>query len=160
MSNNIRAIRSNPTFVPLTGDPERILCDQDLSFRAVYHHESFGRTGSIDQEPIHTLEQELSLLDCKGPSALPASRIQSASAAVIPVPELSPQVCEHIWQVVAEEIAQENAKLSEHATQKAVNSALSDIFFSPTYAKADGGLKKTFVDLLKRFSPTWIKKEL
>lgn len=57
MLKNILTNRLSPALVPPNGDPERILRDQDLLIRTVYNVENTGRAGSIEQDPIHALDQ-------------------------------------------------------------------------------------------------------
>lgn len=140
MSNTIRATWSNPVIVLLIGDPKRILRHQDLSILPVYNYENPGRVGCIEQKPIHNFDQAFSLLDHEGPPPSPTSLAQSASAAVIPHVESSPQVWEYMRQIVAEEVCIEDAKLSQQVTQQAVENVLSDIFLTG-YTKAGRRLK-------------------
>lgn len=91
MSNNIRAAWLNPARVLPASDPKRILRDHDLSFRAMYNYKSPGRAGSIEQKPIHTVEQNIYYLNCEGPPPSPTSRAQLAPAAVSPDVESSLQ---------------------------------------------------------------------
>lgn len=141
MSNDIRETRSNPVLVPPTAYPERILRNQDLSFRSVYSHENPRRADSIKREPIHTLYQAFSSLVCKGPSASATSRAQSAHVAVIPDVESSSHVRGNIWQIVVEEVACGYTKLSLQATQQAMENTLLEILLSG-YNKAGGRMRK------------------
>lgn len=61
--SKIWANRWNPALVPPTSDMEHIRLEQKLPIRAVYNQGS--RQVSNDKlEPIYTLDQDFSLLDC------------------------------------------------------------------------------------------------
>lgn len=126
MSNNIRAVWSNPALVQATDDLERILDDRALSFRTVYIHGNSGHTGSLEIEPIHNRDQTFSSLDREGSRLSPTARAQSAPAAVISDIELLPQVFDYFWYLVGGEVAREHMK-HQQATQQAVGTAFSDI---------------------------------
>lgn len=79
----------------------------------MYNDESRGRAGSIEQKQIHPMDQAFFSLDPEGLHPSSTSRAQSAPAAVIPHVESLPQVCKHIGQVVAVEVAQEYTKQSQ-----------------------------------------------
>lgn len=95
MSDNIRTSQTYPALVPSTNNLERILHDRDLLFLAMYIHKNPGRTGSIKQEPMHTLDQAFYSLDREGPPPSPTSQAASAPALVIPVVDSSLEVCNH-----------------------------------------------------------------
>lgn len=84
MSNNIRTTQPNPDLVTPTGNPERMLRDQDLSICTVYNHKKPERAGSIERNPIYTLDQALSSHDRDGLPPFSRSRAQSAPVTVIP----------------------------------------------------------------------------
>lgn len=73
-------------------------------------HENAGRAGSIEQEPIHTLDQTFSSLDCEFPPTCFSSWARSAPAADIPDIESTLQTRENIRQIVAVKAASEHIK--------------------------------------------------
>lgn len=116
----------------------------------MYNHENPGRTDTIEQVPIHTLDLAFSSPNREGPPLSLTSRAQLDTAAVIPDVELSLQVRDHIRQIVTKEVAQKQAKQLKEATQQAVKSDfLSDIIFTG-YNRAERELKKVSY----RFSDT------
>lgn len=120
MSNNTQTSLSNLALIPLTSNLEHVLRYQTLIFHALYNHKNFGRAGSIEQEPIQIMDQAFSLMDHEDPPLSLTSWSQLASAVVGPNIELSPQVCDHIRQIVVEDVAREHSKLSHEATQQAL----------------------------------------
>lgn len=113
------------------------MSDQNLSIRTVYNHMKPRRVGSIKLEPIHTLDVAFSLLDREAPPPSLKLRAQSDPIAIIPDFESSPQVRHHSRQIVAEELAQENAKKSLQATKQAVENASFDIFLPVIWKRED-----------------------
>lgn len=142
MWNSISANRSIPALDLPTGNPESILLE-NLLFRTVYNHKKPRRASNIEQKPIHFLHQSFSSQDCEDPPLSPTPPALWASALVIPDVESSPQICNHIQEIVAEEEAWEHAELSQKAAHQAADNALLGIF-SSTYTKAVGSLKKGF----------------
>lgn len=91
-SKNVRAARSDFAFVQPTGDPKRILRDQDLSCRTKYNHQKLESADKIERELTRTLDQALSSPNRKGALLSSTSQGQYGFAAFIPDVETSPQL--------------------------------------------------------------------
>lgn len=114
--------------------------------------------GSIERERIHTLNQTLASLNREGPPTSPTSRAQLALIVVHRNVKSFLQTCNHIQKIIAEEIAFENAKQMQQATQQAVEKSQTDKFLTG-YTEVGGRLKTCPTDLLNRSLPKWLKKE-
>lgn len=126
-----------------------MLGNQHFSFCTVYSHGNPRRAGSVEQELSHILDQEISP---------PTFRTQSAPAAVIPDVGSLPQVCDHFWQIVSENVAYKRAKQSQQAPKQAVETVLWDIFFD-NYTEADGKLKRVVYRFIKTVLTDMVGKE-
>lgn len=132
-----RAAQSNPTFMPLTGSPERILSEQVLSFRTVYNHEGLGYVSDDEQEPIYTLDQALQSLHREGPPPSWRSRAQWAPAEVNSKAESDSHICEYGRRSDAHEVSFEISRRSFQGKQETVKNALPDHFTTGT-AEVEG----------------------
>lgn len=94
--SNTCATQSNSALVPPTGDPERILPEQELFFCTVYNHEGSEHVSDYEWEPIHTLNQAFQWINCEGPPTSPILRAQSAPTAVNPESKSNPSFCKYI----------------------------------------------------------------
>lgn len=160
MTNSIRTSRSGPVPFWPTAKPEHILRDQDSSFRTVWNFENTGyaaNSGNIDYEPIHILDQAFFLPDRNSLSLYPTSRAKWVLLAVFRNVELSPQSFIHNRQIVAEKVAQKHGMQMQQATQKAVETALSEISFTG-YTKTEGGLEKALYRIIKMVVTNMVEK--
>lgn len=101
MSNNIHAIWSDLARIPPTGVLELVLYGQDLSVRTGCNHMNSESAGSIENEPTHPLNHEISFQDREGPPPTPASRGILSPVATIPDIEASPDTRNRILQIFA-----------------------------------------------------------
>lgn len=78
-------------------------------------------------------------------------------SAATPDVELLPQVCDHSWYVVTEEVAYKHAKQLQQASQQDVEKALSNIFFTGN-TEAKRGLKEAFYQFIETVLTDIFKK--
>lgn len=123
MSNDIPGTRSNTALVVSTGNPECILRDKDLAFCTMYNHNNPDRAVILNvRRTSSTLDQRFGSLDHDAPPTSPLWQAQLTFATMNSNFESFELTGNHIWQIVAEEVAREHARRLKHATQQAVES--------------------------------------
>lgn len=126
--SNTPTTPSNLALVPPAGNLERVLREQQLSFRTAYNHDGRGHVSNNEREPFNTFGQTFQSQDCEDSHPSPESRPQSAPAAVSVEIESDPLICKYIRRTVARKGSCKNSRRSHQTTQEAVEHALSDLF--------------------------------